>query len=116
MESIEKGLSYYVDNLFNINRLPKPFAEPTRLMVDKRELYDYAECINLGILLKNQYPRLDDRVRSTMLHIYSRWIKRNGSFRTRKLHLGWDNVSMHRWSQSQMFRALCFALLYKITD
>jgi hypothetical protein len=29
---------------------------------------------------------------------------------TRKLILGWDNVPMHRWAQSQMFRALAFYL------
>ena len=39
------------------------------------------------------------------------WIKPDGSFRSRRLHLGWDNVPMHRWGQSQMFRAL--ALLFR---
>jgi hypothetical protein len=36
------------------------------------------------------------------------WIKPDGSFRSRRLHLGWDNVPMHRWGQSQMFRSLAF--------
>jgi hypothetical protein len=26
------------------------------------------------------------------------------------LHLGWDNVPMHRWGQSQMFRSLAYYL------
>jgi len=34
------------------------------------------------------------------------WIKPDGSFRSRRLHLGWDNVPMHRWGQSQMFCSL----------
>jgi hypothetical protein len=38
------------------------------------------------------------------------WIKPDGSFRSRRLHFGWDNVPMHRWAQSQMFRALAFYL------
>jgi hypothetical protein len=38
------------------------------------------------------------------------WIKPDGSFRSRRLHLGWDNVPMHRWAQSQMFRSLAFYL------
>jgi IS4 transposase len=38
------------------------------------------------------------------------WLKRDGSFRSRKLHLGWDNVPMHRWGQAQMFRSLAFYL------
>jgi hypothetical protein len=43
-------------------------------------------------------------------HILKTWVKRDGSFRSRKLHLGWDNVPMHRWGQSQMFRSLAFYL------
>jgi hypothetical protein len=47
----------------------------------------------------------------TVLHgILKNWIKRDGSFRSRKLKSGWDNVPMHRWAQSQMFRALAFYL------
>jgi hypothetical protein len=42
--------------------------------------------------------------------ILENWVKRDGSFRSRKLILGWDNVPMHRWAQSQMFRALAFYL------
>jgi hypothetical protein len=38
------------------------------------------------------------------------WVKRDGSFRSRKLYLGWDNVPMHRWGQAQMFRSLAFYL------
>ena len=40
--------------------------------------------------------------------ILEQWLKPDGSFRSRKLHAGWDNVPMHRWAQSQMFRALAF--------
>ena len=40
----------------------------------------------------------------------ARWIKRDGSFRARRLLLGWDNVPMHRWAQSQMFRSLALLL------
>jgi hypothetical protein len=36
------------------------------------------------------------------------WVKQDGSFRSRRLHLGWDNVPMHRWGQAQMFRSLAF--------
>jgi hypothetical protein len=38
------------------------------------------------------------------------WVKPDGSFRGRRLMLGWDNVPMHRWAQSQMFRSLAFYL------
>jgi hypothetical protein len=37
-------------------------------------------------------------------------VKSDGSFRSRELLAGWDNVPMHRWAQSQMFRSLAFLL------
>jgi len=90
--------------------LPKPFSNAPRLTVYKKELYDYAECINLGILLKGRFPALDKRVNDTIEDLLRRWQKPDGSFRSRKLYLGWDNVPMHRWAQSQLFRSLCFLL------
>ena len=46
--AIERGVDYYVKNLFDANGLPKPFSKAPRLTVYRRELYDYAECINLA--------------------------------------------------------------------
>ncbi len=110
-ESLDRGIRYYVTELFDEEGLPRPFSKAPRMAIYKRELYDYAECLNLGALLKGRYPGLEDRVRSTLQHVGSSWVKRDGSFRTRKLFLGWDNVPMHRWGQSQMFRALCLTFL-----
>jgi hypothetical protein len=42
-----------------------------------------------------------------MRDLFDRWIKSDGSFRTRELYLGWDDVPLHRWAQSQLFRSLC---------
>jgi len=109
-KAIERGVTYYVEELFDENGLPKPFSNAPRLTVYKKELYDYAECINLGILLKGRFPALDKRVNDTIEDLLRRWQKPDGSFRSRKLYLGWDNVPMHRWAQSQLFRSLCFLL------
>jgi hypothetical protein len=111
-DAIDKGVKYYVGNLFDEKGLPKPFAKAPRLTVYRRELYNYAECVNLGVLLKGRYPELDTVVDLTLKDLLSRWQKPDGSFRSRELFWGWDNVPMHRWAQSQMFRALCF-LLYE---
>ena len=35
--------------------LPKPFSSAPRLTVYRQELYDYAECINLGTLLRGRF-------------------------------------------------------------
>src|SRR5437763_697850 len=89
---------------------PKPFSKAPRLTVYKRELYDWAECINLCLLLRDRFPALETTLEKVVAHILNSWVKRDGSFRSRKLHLGWDNVPMHRWGQSQMFRSLAFYL------
>jgi hypothetical protein len=107
-EAIERGVDYYVNNLFDHEGLPKPFSRRPRLTVYRRELYDYAECINVGILLKGRFPKLDNIV-SGVIEMEG-WRKSDGSFRSRQLLLGWDNTPMHRWAQSQLFRSLCFFL------
>ena len=50
------------------------------------------------------------RLRMSLTELLERWQKPDGSFRARQLLLGWDNVPMHRWAQSQVFRSLCFFL------
>jgi len=104
--AIEAGARYYVHHLFDENGLPRPFARAPRLTVYRHELYDYAECINLCTLLQGRFAEVDARLRSTLDDLMHRWIKRDGSFRSRRLLLGWDDVPMHRWAQSQIFRSL----------
>jgi len=43
--------------------------------------------------------------------LLSRWVKLDGAFRARELWFGWDNVPMHRWAQSQVFRSLSLLAL-----
>jgi len=110
LEALENGVAYYLTNLFDENGLPKPFSRAPRLTVYKRELYDCAECISLCLLLRDRFPVLERTLEKVVAHILKSWVKRDGSFRSRKLHLGWDNVPMHRWGQAQMFRSLAFYL------
>lgn len=105
-KALDLGVAYYLKNLFDLDGLPKPFARAPRLTVYKRELYDCAECINLGVLLRGRYPDLDRAVDRTVNELITRWQLPQGSFRSRKLLIGWDNVPMHRWGQSEVFRAL----------
>lgn len=107
-EALNRGVEYYLANLFAIDGLPKPFSKAPRLTVYQRELYDCAECINLCLLLRDRFPQLQATLETVTRGILRDWIKPDGSFRSRRLHLGWDNVPMHRWGQSQMFRSLAF--------
>lgn len=108
--AIDAGVAYYVGHLFDEQGRPRPFAAAPRLTVYRGELYDYAECLNLATLLRGRYPALDARRQSTLDDLLSNWRKPDGSFRSRRLILGWDNVPMHRWAQAQLFRSLCFVL------
>jgi hypothetical protein len=110
LKSLSRGVDYYLNNLFATDGLPKPFSKAPRLTVYRRELYDCAECINLCLLLRDRFPQLDETLRTVLAGILKDWIKPDGSFRARQLLLGWDNVPMHRWAQSQMFRSLAFFL------
>jgi hypothetical protein len=109
-KALAKGVEYYLKNLFAEDGLPKPFSKAPRLTVYKRELYDCAECINLCLLLRDRFPQLGATLETVVAGVLQDWIKPDGSFRSRRLHFGWDNVPMHRWGQAQMFRSLAFFL------
>jgi hypothetical protein len=110
-KAISSGIDYYLKNLIDENDLPKPFSKAPRMTVYRRELYDYAECVNLCLLLQDQFPGLRVVLKSVVEDLQRRWRKDDGSLRSRELKLGWDNVPMHRWAQSQMFRSLCLLVL-----
>ena len=108
LEALSKGVNYYLKNLFAEDGLPKPFSKAPRLTVYKRELYDCAECINLCLLLRSRFPQLETTLETVIAGFLKDWIKPDGSFRSRRLHFGWDNVPLHRWGQAQMFRSLAY--------
>jgi len=111
--AIERGIGYYGTSLFDATGLPVPFSKPPRLTMYRRELYDYGECINLAVLLEGRFAELDEILSRVVADLLDQWQKRDGSFRARRLLIGWDNVPMHRWAQSQVFRSLCFYLSRK---
>jgi len=84
-KAIERGVDYYVKNLFDEEGLPKPFSRKPRMTVYRRELYDYAECINVGVLLAGRFPALDE-ISSRVIDLKG-WQKPDGSFRSRQLLL-----------------------------
>jgi hypothetical protein len=108
--AIEKGVKFYLAELFDEKGIPKPFSKAPRLTVYRNELYDYAECLNLGVLLNGRFQELDVKTNQVLSDLLERWQKKSGSFRSRKLIFGWDNTPMHRWGQSQIFRSLCLFL------
>lgn len=106
--ALARGLEYYVEHLFDTDGLPRPFARAPRLTVYRRELYDCAECVNLCLLLRDRFPECERTLETVVAGVLNAWVKPDGSFRSRRLILGWDNVPMHRWGQAQMFRSLAY--------
>lgn len=104
--ALQKGMEYYLLNLFDEHGLPKPFSKAPRMTVYRHELYDFAECLNLGTLLRANDARLDQTIERVASDLLKHWTKPDGSFRSRKLLVGYDNVPTHRWGQSEMFRSL----------
>jgi hypothetical protein len=110
LKAITSGVDFYLKHLFSEDGMPRPFAKAPRLTVYRHELYDCAECINLCLLLRNHFSELDKTLETVTAGVLENWIKPDGSFRSRQLMFGWDNVPMHRWGQSQMFRSLTLCL------
>lgn len=110
LRALTRGVEYYLHHLFDETGMPRPFAKAPRLTVYRSELYDCAECINLCLLLRNQFPELETVLQTVVHGFLNNWLKPDGSFRSRRLIFGWDNVPMHRWGQSQMFRSLALYL------
>ena len=108
--AIQRGVDYYTRHLFDEHGIPKPFSRAPRLTVYRRELYDFAECINLAVLLRGRFPILDSYLATTLDQILEHWQTSQGSFRSRQLYVGWDNTPMHRWASAQLFRSLCLLL------
>jgi hypothetical protein len=106
--ALSRGVAYYFEHLFDADGLPRPFARPPRMTVYKRELYDCAECINVLLLLRDRFQECAERLERVVAAVLEDWTKPDGAFRSRRLLVGWDNVPMHRWGQSQMFRSLAF--------
>jgi hypothetical protein len=108
LDALARGVRFYLDHLLAPDGLPRPFAKAPRLTVYKRELYDCAEGINLCLLLRDRFPECGPRLEAMVAGVLKDWVKPDGSFRSRQLIFGWDNVPMHRWAQSQIFRSLAY--------
>jgi len=105
--SIKKGYEYYRTSLFTEDMVPKPFANIGRVQLTKIEMYDYAEGISLGVLLKDDIPGAFEMAQKLSQDIMSKYQCKDGHFVTRVSKGGLLNtVAYLRWPQSQMFHAL----------
>ncbi|MGD1083248.1 MAG: hypothetical protein ABSA47_00700 [Verrucomicrobiota bacterium] len=105
--SIARGFRYYRENLFRPNGLPKQFAIQPRAQIVRLEMYDFAEAITLGALLRDAIPEafaMAQRLASVLCRQYQ---LPDGHFVTRVYRGGWKHtLPFLRWPQAQIFYAL----------
>jgi hypothetical protein len=107
LESIKRGYKYYSENLFYANGRPKHFAKAKYAKLRKYEMYDYAEGITLGILLKNEIPGAYEKSNALIKDLIENFHTKEGFFITRVTSLGTKHkVPYLRWPQAQLFYAL----------
>jgi hypothetical protein len=104
--AVERGYDYYLRALLDREGLPVPFAVKPRFQTYSRDLYDYAEGINLALLVRDRIPAATEVAERLTRDLIAHWQCTDGHFRTRKTLVGWDATPYHRWAQSQTMRAL----------
>ncbi len=110
-DAIIKGYNFYRKNLFSNNDIPKPYALLKRIQLVQIEMYDYAEGISLGVLLKDEIPGSFELAKKLARDIHLYYQLPDGHFITRMNRGGLRNtVPYLRWPQAQMFFALTMLL------
>ncbi|MGH1366127.1 MAG: hypothetical protein ACRBF0_21385 [Calditrichia bacterium] len=107
-KAVIRGYDFYLQNLMNKELRPKPFYHVNRMQLVKQEMYDYAEGINLGILLADRHPEALKTAKRLGKWLLEDYQTPEGYFVTRELLFG---IKMRfptpRWTQSQLFASLC---------
>jgi hypothetical protein len=106
-QAIQKGYEYYRKALFDGQDNPQLFAIAPRLQIVRLEMYNMAEAISLGTLLRNEIPEafvLANRLATRLIRHYQ---LKAGHWVTR-VYLGGIKHTLPylRWPQSQLFHAL----------
>ena len=106
LESVERGYAYYRRHLLDQTGEPIPFAETRRMSLHRRELYDYAEGLNLALLMRGLHTSAEHVAARLASSLVTSWQLDDGHFVSRRQVLGSNRVAYHRWGQSQAFHAL----------
>ncbi|MCK6615340.1 MAG: hypothetical protein L6Q47_13965 [Ignavibacteriaceae bacterium] len=107
LRAIKKGYNFYINNLFYSDGRPKHFAKTKYFKLRKYEMYDYAEGIILGTLLKDEIPEAFEKAKFLAKDLINNFQTKDGYFITRITSFGTKHkVPYLRWPQAQIFNAL----------
>ena len=105
--TVRAGYGYYRANLFYRNGLPKSFAVEPRRQISRLDMYDVAEAITLGVLLRNEIPEAYEVALKLGVRAAREFQLSDGHFITRIYRGGIRHrLPFLRWAQAQMFLAL----------
>jgi hypothetical protein len=106
-DALRAGYGYYQANLFYKDGLPKSFAVEPRRQISRLEMYDVAEAITLGVLLRNEIPAAYEVASKLGVRAAREFQLPDGHFITRIYRGGIRHtLPFLRWAQAQMFLAL----------
>jgi hypothetical protein len=104
---IQRGYTFYRRNLFDETGLPKSFAIKPRTGIVHLEMYDFAEAITLGTVLRTEFPEAFRHSRRLAEVLCRDYQLSDGHFVTRIYKGGIRHTfPFLRWPQSQLFLAL----------
>ena len=106
-EAIARGFGYYRERLFTPDGLPKQFAIKPRTRIVRLEMYDFAEAITLGCLLREETPEAFVMAQKLGGLVCRQFQLPDGHFLTRLYVGGMKHAFPYlRWPQAQLFYAL----------
>jgi len=106
-QSLQKGYAWYRRKLFDQDGIPKSFAVQPRTQLVRLEMYNFAEAITLGALLRDHIPEAFSEAQRLAALLIDRYQLADGHFVTR-IFLGGlrHTFPFLRWPQAQLFYAL----------
>jgi hypothetical protein len=106
-EAIRKGYAYYREKLYRADGLPRAFALEPRTQIVTLEMYNFAEAITLGALLRDFIPDAYAVAQKLATTLCEKYQLADGHFVTRVYRGGFRHTfPFLRWPQAQLFYSL----------
>lgn len=111
-EAIVRGYRWYRKALFDEHDNPKTYAIAPRMEIVRLEMYNIAEAITLGVLLRDEVPEAFSLASTLGEQLVRQYQLPAGHWITRIYKGGWRHTFPYlRWPQAQLFYALTNLLL-----
>jgi hypothetical protein len=116
-KAVHKGYGYYRQALFDSRTMPRSFALAPRIQIVRLEMYNMAESINLGVLLRDEVPEAFQLAQELAARLVRQYQVPAGYWVTR-VYVGGvkHTLPFIRWPQSQLFHAVSSLALALVSD